>query len=206
MEPRDRDRGIAPVGLDCGLVLKAVSLVRMDPPASAAQAFTLVSQATNERDTRIKAAQTKRIELLTRAGGRNGAKLGNAIADWWQSRDKKDRAGVAKANQTIETLLRDETNRGGEIKKQLAEADAYRKEITDRAEGEERRLKELLDRPENLHGYLEFFRIAAVQEVLQSCMESYLWQPTAGSGNELELILGRRPNVMKQKSLYKKTR
>ena len=91
---------------------------------------------------------------------------------------------------------------GGDIKDEILAARAYKAEVTNRAAEHLKYVQELAGAEQS---YLEVLRVEAMETVLRNAMETFLW---AGSGDnrELEVIMNRLPQVMREQSPYKEVR
>jgi len=232
MDLRDRVQARLAADLEamnCGLVVDNVSLTHIRPPKDLLNAFNARTEAEQNREAMVEEARKERVRILTDAGGSQvGVKLGDLIAAWWKAKEvaelegeeadaarkeyearygESPAASMARIETEVDALMADPDRRAGAIKRILADAEAYREEMVNRAEGDAKFLKELLaSGPENLRLYLEFTRLDALERCFGNSLEVFLVRQLDAPDTELELIMSRSAKVLKAKSLYKETR
>jgi len=215
--------------MNCGLRVDNVSLTHIRPPKQLLTAFNARTEAEQNRERLVEEAKKERVRILTDAGGSQiGVRLGDAIAEWWRAKELAELTGpeadaarkeyeaeygeppavrMARLEKEIDNLMSDQDRRAGAIKRILADAEAYRQEVVNRAEGDAKRLKELLaSGPENLRVYLEFTRLDALEKSVGNSLELFLIRQLDAPDTELELIMNRSAKVLKAKTRYKETR
>lgn len=219
-------------GLHCGMAIDTVSLVDIVPPTRVKPAFEAATEAGQISHTMKVEAQKMAQSTLTSAIGPDNARLlVEAIQDvrrigteqeWdWlrgtadEQKDKITRIQEARKRKReeldnmITRILKDKVAWAGTAREILQDGEADAERMINDAKRDAEQLAELLKEknPKALTTHLDRLRIETLQQVLKQAYENWVVHAIdPGAGRELEIIVNRRPELLRIQKTPQETR